>query len=89
MNFLERPDITLTNPGTKDSVYTGKIDGVSQFVQKQYLLWSLKDLHEIINGNEVVGIDVSDQSYADRFDEKLFLCKYVWISEIKKTIHLE
>ena len=87
MNFLERPDITLTNSGTKDSVYTGKIDGVSQFVQKQYLLWSLKDLHEIINGNEVVGIDVSDQSYADRFDEKLsFANMYGFLKSKKQFI---
>ena len=87
MAFLERPDITLTNPGTKDRVYIGKIDGVSQFVQKQYLLWSLKDLIDIANGNKVAGIDGKGESYLQRFGVKLsFANVYSFLKSKKQFI---
>ena len=34
IDFLERPEMTYTNPGRKDHVYIGKINGEKQFVQK-------------------------------------------------------
>ena len=51
VEFLERSDISYINPGKKDHVYVGKVGGISQYVQKQYLLWTLRDLLDIINGN--------------------------------------
>ena len=35
IDFLERPEMTYTNPGRKDHVYIGKINGEKQFVQKK------------------------------------------------------
>lgn len=84
MDFLDRPDITLTNPGTKESVYIGKINGVSQFLQKQYLLWTLRDLLDIINGSDVSGIGVNDNSFAEKFDEKLSLSQLYSFLKAKK-----
>ena len=50
MEVFERSDLTYTNPGRRDHVYTGKVNGEKQYVQKGYLLWSLRDALEIING---------------------------------------
>lgn len=50
--FFERPDITYTNPGRKDNKYVGIINGKKTFLQKRYLLWTLRDLLEILNGEE-------------------------------------
>ena len=35
---ITRSDISYTNPGRKDSVYIGKINGESQYMQKKYFL---------------------------------------------------
>ena len=35
VEFLDRSDISYTNPGRKDSVYIGKINGESQYMQKK------------------------------------------------------
>ena len=50
IEVLGRSDLTYTNPGRADNVYIGKIDGERQYLPRQYLLWSLKDLHDILNG---------------------------------------
>ena len=43
IDYLERPEISYTNPGRKDNVYIGKINGTNQSTQKRYLLWVLRD----------------------------------------------
>ena len=48
--FMEIPDITYTNPGKKDQRYIGKENGKSKFVPIRYLLWTIRDLLEILNG---------------------------------------
>lgn len=50
--YLERPEMTYTNPGRKDNVYTGKIDGKKHYEQKRYLLWTLRDALGIVNNQE-------------------------------------
>ena len=50
--FFERPDITYINPGRKDHVYLGKVDGEKTYAQKRYLLRTLRELFEILNGEE-------------------------------------
>ena len=50
IEVLGRSDLTYTNLGRADNVYIGKIDGERQYLPRQYLLWSLKDLHDILNG---------------------------------------
>ena len=62
--FLLKPDMTYTNPGRKDMVYTGKVNGQSVYKTKHYLLWSLNDALRIVNE------DV-DGNYKDKFGEKL------------------
>ena len=50
IEVLGRSDLTYTNPSCADNVYIRKIDGERQYFPRQYLLWSLKDLHDILNG---------------------------------------
>ena len=59
--FLSRSDVTYTNPGRKDHVYVGKIDGERRYKQRLYLLWTLRDLLDIANGSGKV--DVSESFY--------------------------
>ena len=47
--FLECTDITYINLSKKDYIYMGKANGVSQYTQKQNLLWTIRDLLGIIN----------------------------------------
>ena len=53
IEFLSRSDMTYTNPGRQDNVYIGKVDGERKYLPRQYLLWTLKDLLDIINGSEL------------------------------------
>ena len=48
--FFERPDITYTLLGMKDQKYTGKVNGESTLVQRRYLLWTLGEIVDILNG---------------------------------------
>lgn len=41
-DVLERSDMTYTNPGRKNHVYMGKLNGEKIYEQKKYLLWSLR-----------------------------------------------
>lgn len=50
--YLERPEMTYTNTGRKDNVYTGKIDGKKHYEQKRYLQWTLRDALGIVNNQE-------------------------------------
>ena len=47
-NILRQNDISYTLPGRNSHIYLGKIDGVAQFVHKQYLLWTFQELHCLI-----------------------------------------
>ena len=47
LEMLKRPDMTYTNPGRKDNVYIGKIDGERCYEQNRYLLWKLDNALEI------------------------------------------
>ena len=57
IEFLDRSDTSYTTPGRKDHVYVGKIKGEKQYQQKRYLLWKLRDLHEIANGTTVISLE--------------------------------
>ena len=46
--LLSQANMSYINPGRKDNVYVGKKDGKSQYVQKRFLMWSLRDIHDII-----------------------------------------
>ena len=62
IEFLNRSDITYTNPGHKDNVYIGKLNGKSQYKQREYLLWPLRDILLMANGTEKM-----EDSYESKF----------------------
>ena len=67
---LGRSNLTYTNPGHADNVYISKIDGERQYLPRQYLLWSLKDLHYILNGTSA-SIGQAPPNFQTAFSEKL------------------
>lgn len=52
--IFKRPDITYTTAGKNQQKYLGKINGQSQYAQIRYLLWNLKVLLHILNGNATI-----------------------------------
>ena len=72
-NYLERPEMTYINPGKKDNVYVGKVDGKSMYVQKQYLLWTLRDTLDIINGSKFEGGPNNEASFPGTFEKKQYV----------------
>eukprot|EP00111_Clytia_hemisphaerica_P010989 TCONS_00032233-protein len=66
--FLDRPDISRQTPGRKDSVYLRKVNGKSEYAQKRYLQWTLKELLDIINGNKEVE---KSSSFREEFERDL------------------
>ena len=53
IEFLRKSNMTYINPGRQDNVYAGKVDGERKYLPRQYLLWTLKDLLDMINRNEL------------------------------------
>ena len=57
-----------TNPGRKDHVYIGKFDGERKYKQRDYLLWSLRDVFSIASSNAG-----SEESFETKFSKELTL----------------
>ena len=75
--FLDRLDISYMNPGRKDHVCIDKKDGVKVYEQKRYLLWKIRDLHEIANGGSVIE-EAGGDSLSNAFGRPLkFALPYV------------
>ena len=53
IEFLNLSDMTSTNPRRQDNAYIGKVDVEWKYLPRQYLLWTLKDLLDIINGSKL------------------------------------
>ena len=66
IEFLSQSDMAYINPGRQDNVYIGKVDGERKYLPRQYLLWTLKDLLDIINGSEL-----HSSNFVSTFSEKL------------------
>ena len=49
--FFKRPDITCQLPEKKDIVYIGRVNGEKKYLQKRYLLWTLREVLDILNGD--------------------------------------
>ena len=72
-----------------------KFEGKSQYVQKQYSLWKLRDVLDIVNGNEIAGFQKDNLSFQDRFEKKLSFSKlynffksykqYIWNRDIPES----
>ena len=54
IKVLGRSDLKYTNPSRADSVCICKIDDKRQYLPRQYLLWPLKYLHDILNGTSAL-----------------------------------
>ena len=87
LEFMEKDDVTYTNPGRKDQRYIGKENGKSKFVPIRYLLWTLRDLLEMVNGCSLVVEDGFD-SFSDIFLKKLtFRQLYHFIKSRKQFVY--
>ena len=75
-----RPNISSLNPGRKDHVYIGKKDGVKVYKQKRYLLWKIRDLHEIANGWNGIE-EAGGDSFSNSFGSPL---KFALLFEVLK-----
>ena len=62
---LDHPDLSMINPGKKDNVYVGKVDGERRYEPKRYLLWPIRDILNILNMSD------AEESYVQAFDDKL------------------
>ena len=83
IEFLSQSDMTYTNPGCQDNVYIGKVDGEQKHLPRQYLLWTLKDLLDIINGSEL-----HSSNFLSTFSEKLsFSQLYDFIKSHKQFVY--
>ena len=72
------------NPGRKDHRYIGKKDGVKVYKQKRYLLWKIRDLHEITNGGSVIE-EAGGDSFSNAFGRPL---KFALLYDVLK-LHKE
>ena len=83
--FLNRSDITYMNPGRKDNVYVGKINGERAYVQKRFLLWTIRDIVDIANG---INGEVSEMEFfSNVFESKLtFVPLYNFLKSHKQYI---
>lgn len=52
--FLNQPDISYITPGRKDNLSVGTFNKVRKFPQKQYLLWIIREILEIINSSKLL-----------------------------------
>ena len=83
IEFLSWSDMTCTNPGCQDNVDTGKVDGEPKYLPRQYLLWTLKDLLDMINGSEL-----HSSNFVPSFSEKLsFSQLYDFIKSHKQFVY--
>ena len=55
------------NPGKNDNVYIGKTNGSRVYEQKRYLLWPIRDILEILNGNSLS----EESTFVSTFDTEL------------------
>ena len=50
--YLNRNDISYTLPGRNNQVYEGKENGQSTFASKKFMLWTYKELSELIKNED-------------------------------------
>ena len=83
VEFLDRSDISYTNPGRKESVYIGKINEERQYMQKKYLLWPLREIVSIANSQEAV-----DESFESKFDKILTFSLLYDFLKVTKSMYI-
>ena len=86
IEFLSRSDMTYTNPGRLDNVYIGKVDGERKYLPRQYLLWTLKDLLDIINGSELHSSNFVS-TFSEKSEKLIFSQLYDFIKSHEQFIY--
>ena len=71
-------------PGKKDHVYKGKRDGVKIFETKRFLLWTLRDLHDSLNGMHEQN---DENSFMAKFNMKLPFTVFYEFIKANKEYH--
>ena len=85
--FMGRSDMTYVNPEKWDHVYIGKFEEKSLYVQKQHLLWKLRDVLDIVNVNEIADIPNENLSFQDKFEKRLsFSMQYNFFKSHKECV---
>ena len=75
------------NPGRKNNAYVGKKDGKREYVQKRYLLWTLRDLLNIIYGVKLEGVS-NINTLSDTFGKDItFSSLYNYIKSQEHLIY--
>ena len=84
--FLDRPDITYTNPGKNNQRYIGKENGKNVFVPIKYLLWNIRDLLNLANGCSLAN-EIDNDSFPKVFDKQLtFRQLYAFVKSRKELV---
>ena len=72
------------NPGKNDNVCIGKTNGSRVYEQKRYLLWPIRDILEILNGNSLS----EESTFVSTFDTELsFSLFYRFLKMHKQYIY--
>ena len=71
MEFLNQPDISYTIPGRRDNIYLGKFSEVKNFAQKRYLLWTIRDIMDTINGSKIMESSSAMGTFEAQFGKKI------------------
>ena len=72
------------NPRKNDNVYIGKTNGSRVYEQKRYLLWPIRDILEILNGNSLS----EESTFVSTFDTELsFSLFYRFLKMHKQYIY--
>ena len=69
LNYLEQPGISYTLPGKKDQKYIGKESGEKIYKTKHYLLWTLRDLYQMMNRDD--DLDAITMSFKSKFNAEI------------------
>ena len=82
------------NPGKNDNVYIGKANGSRVYEQNRYLLWSIRDILEILNGNSLNEESTFVSTFDTELSFSLFYCflkmhkQYIYNSKIPHNLCL-
>ena len=81
--FFERLDITRQSPGKKDNGYIGRANGEKKSLQKRYLLWTLREVLDIINDYALSNSESFKKNCANLYHFSKFILFKIMHKEIK------
>ena len=79
-------DISYTTP--HHNVYLGKFNKVKNLAQKRYLLWTIRDIMDIINGSKTVQSDAPSDSFEAKFGKKMTFHQYTICLSVTSSMSL-